>query len=537
MDNQIKVLAVDDEKFNLLLLQSCLKNGNYLVKTCSNALEALDVFKRNKFDVILLDIMMAGIDGFEVRKLVREINRDIPIIFLTSMVDDLNSTLLGRIADDQYSYYMNKSFNKKTLMTKIDQVVASYHEHHAFDRYYRKLEENLTLAGDVQKVMLPQWCIDSDQMEMSYLYLPSMKVSGDMLETVRIDESRLLFFVGDIAGHGVQAALYMSAIQSFLKALLFMGDGVELVPHTILNGIENFFRNDLGSKNYMTCIVAIFDFEHNRLSYQSAGHPGMIRCRANSGEAHVIDTERGGLPIGLARGTRYVIEDTVELDFDDDDFFAVYTDGIMDLNNSSGDNVNESLFLDMFGSLADSADLISIPFRMLSALEQIGYSVMPDDICLAVIRKRKAQPRQMTRVIGADTAEVSACVMEFSGFVRRIYPNERMATSVELLLSEFLNNVVIHGLESRKNTQTCIFIRLDALEKAVRIRVLDRGCKWSSNPALHASAELLESRNAARATSGRGIAIIYSIASSIVRNHYSGLNETVFLIKNTEKHG
>ena len=149
MKEQYKILAVDDEKFNLLLLKSCLKNENFQLTSCTDAIDALQEFKKDDFDLVLLDIMMRGIDGFEVRKLIRELNKQVPIIFLTSLVDDLNSTLLVKISDDPYTYYLNKSFDKQSLLKKINQAITAYRDQMAADQYYHKLEADLTLAGEV----------------------------------------------------------------------------------------------------------------------------------------------------------------------------------------------------------------------------------------------------------------------------------------------------------------------------------------------------------------------------------------------------
>ena len=173
-DDPIKVLAVDDEKFNLLLLQSCLKNENYFLKTSTNAIDALNEFKKEHFDVVLLDILMDGIDGFEIRHLIREFNKEIPIIFLTSMVDDINSSLLNRIASDQYSYYMNKSFNKENLLKKIEQAVMVYREHQSAI-LSSAAGGGSDSCGDVQADHLPRWCEITPQMEFSYLYEPHVR--------------------------------------------------------------------------------------------------------------------------------------------------------------------------------------------------------------------------------------------------------------------------------------------------------------------------------------------------------------------------
>lgn len=164
MENRYKILAVDDEKFNLLLLESCLQSESCDLVTCNDVLKAFSEFKKADFDVILLDILMDGIDGFEVRQLIRSRNKKIPIIFLTSLLDDINSTLVNRITADQYSYYLNKSFNKKTLIEKIEQAVQTYRESAAANGFLQKIESDLALAGEVQRLVLPNWCQINDQL-------------------------------------------------------------------------------------------------------------------------------------------------------------------------------------------------------------------------------------------------------------------------------------------------------------------------------------------------------------------------------------
>ena len=299
MENRYKILAVDDEKFNLLLLESCLQSESCDLVTCNDALKAFSEFKKADFDVILLDILMDGIDGFEVRQLIRSRNKKIPIIFLTSLLDDINSTLVNRITADQYSYYLNKSFNKKTLIEKIEQAVQTYRESAAANGFLQKIESDLALAGEVQRLVLPNWCQINDQLISSFLYEPNFKVSGDIFEFYRIADGRHLVVLGDIAGHGVQAALYMMALQAFLKMLLAEIAPEELQVHQVMNRINEFVRNDLNGESYMTCMVALFDFRRNHLTFHNAGHPGLICCSPSRGEAREISADgRGSIPIG-----------------------------------------------------------------------------------------------------------------------------------------------------------------------------------------------------------------------------------------------
>lgn len=322
MENRYKILAVDDEKFNLLLLESCLQSESCDLVTCNDVLKAFSEFKKADFDVILLDILMDGIDGFEVRQLIRSRNKKIPIIFLTSLLDDINSTLVNRITADQYSYYLNKSFNKKTLIEKIEQAVQTYRESAAANGFLQKIESDLALAGEVQRLVLPNWCQINDQLISSFLYEPNFKVSGDIFEFYRIADGRHLVVLGDIAGHGVQAALYMMALQAFLKMLLAEIAPEELQVHQVMNRINEFVRNDLNGESYMTCMVALFDFRRNHLTFHNAGHPGLICCSPSRGEAREISADgRGSIPIGWSRDLPYKEEDNIDFDFEDDSIF------------------------------------------------------------------------------------------------------------------------------------------------------------------------------------------------------------------------
>lgn len=537
MKEQYKILAVDDEKFNLLLLKSCLKNENFQLTSCTDAIDALQEFKKDDFDLVLLDIMMRGIDGFEVRKLIRELNKQVPIIFLTSLVDDLNSTLLVKISDDPYTYYLNKSFDKQSLLKKINQAITAYRDQMAADQYYHKLEADLTLAGEVQKIMLPTWATLNDQIISSYLYAPGVKVSGDIFEMVALSPQHYLCLIGDISGHGIQAALYMSAIQSYLKVLLAAAASPDLLePHDILNQINSFFNNDLNGENYMTCLVAIFDFQHNLLRYQSAGHPGIICCTAAHDDSWMIeDNGRGGIPIGWRRNYIYDAADNVEYHFSDDTIFMFYTDGILDLRNAADELAGESNFRMLVGPLPSECDVVTLPFRLRYALSQIGYNLPTDDICLVALQKNVPSANIMYRVITPDTALVSTTAAEFADFLRQRFDLYDLSVKIELLLSEFPNNIIIHGLESHKHNQSAIVIRMELLSDEVLIKVMDRGKIWNYTPTYSDSASFLEMQNQMMATSGRGMAIIHSIANSISRNHYCGLNTTIFSILTTQQ--
>ena len=101
-----KILVVEDEKDIQNIIKAFLENAEYKVETADDGLEGINIIQKNKFDLILLDIMMPKIDGFVVCEMIRK-NSNVPIIILTALTDE-ESQLKGfdKLADD----YITKPF-------------------------------------------------------------------------------------------------------------------------------------------------------------------------------------------------------------------------------------------------------------------------------------------------------------------------------------------------------------------------------------------------------------------------------------------
>lgn len=201
--------------------------------------------------------------------------------------------------------------------------------------------------------------------------------------------------------------------------------------------------------------------------------------------------------------------------------------------NAPEEVIEEKNFRELLGALAAESNVVSIPFRLRSVIDQIGFSESPDDVFIMALQKNCAIPTVCFRQLQPTTNSISAGVLEFCNFVQHHTGDEELGTRIELLLSEFLNNVVLHGLVNAKRGKAVIAVRLEVQEEKIVISAMDRGREWEDVPAsnVHTARQQLEELNANRATSGRGLAIITSIAESIRRKHYRGLNETVFIIR------
>lgn len=527
MSDKIKVLAVDDAPANLMILKGCLRGGNFELVTCTNAIDALQEFKKQYFDILLLDVIMPGIDGFELRKLIREVDKERPIIFLTAMIDDGNMTMLNQITWDSNTYYLNKVFDKKVLVQKITEVV-NMHRTRQLDRVYRdNLESELKLAGDLQRILLPDWCILDDKVLVSSLYVPAMQVSGDIFELIRLDESRYLFFIGDIAGHGISAALYMATVQAILK---IKAHEQNFTVHGLLADLNRFFCDELRGNTYMTALAVLFDFKSNHLVLHSAGHPPLLICPAGREPLFTAGEDKGGIPLGWFVNAEYRAEDNFEYDFDDDTMFLGVTDGVFDTAGEDGEFITKNELHDIVEALTADTDATVFPYRLKSMMEQMGYENISDDFTVVALQKRQCRADCIERLIPAKLSEVNKVATEFSSIAEDL----RQISEIELCVHEFLNNVIVHGNAGSNQRPDLIYINIAKEKGKFKIRGLEHGKKWDPS-----NMENIDGRNAedrsSPATSGRGMQILQAITDHVTYNSYCDLNETCFTLKSGEK--
>ncbi len=522
MPDGIRILAIDDAVANLAVIKGCLRGENFELTTQTNALEALQIFKEKFFDVVLLDVLMPGISGFELRKLIREIDKERPIIFFTSMIDDGSMTMLNQIAWDPHTFYLNKLTDKKILIQKINEVSGAHRARQLDKLRSRKLEEELQIAGKLQKLLLPPWCIADGTIAAGAVYAPSLLTSGDVFEVVHLADGKYLIFVGDIAGHGISAALYMTTIQTYLKMLSLLSDPQ---PHEMLAKLNEFVCTKIGNNAYLTALIAIVDFKTNTLTMHNAGHPPLLCCSPSKRTATELECPSDSPPLGWFSDANYKAEETLEYHFEDDDIFVALTDGVFDIEDDKGDTFPPEEFHALLADLVSESDSIVLPNRLLSVLNQIGYDRQLDDVTIVSFQKRQPGHCLIEIVLPPQLPVVDKVAVQFSTLV----PDLSMQSKIELCIHEYLNNVIIHGGKFTR-IDTPIYLAMHQVDDSYEIRGIDCSHPWNFAGQSDKDRESAEPEYEL-ATSGRGIQILQSITHSISYNSYAGINEAIFLLE------
>ena len=539
MPDKKKILVIDDEQFSLKTVQACMRGTDYSLTLCLDPQEAYSKFKSESFDVIITDINMNGINGFDLRGLIRNSNKLIPIIFMSSLADNMDNTLMKQITADRYSYYMNKSFKKMDLLMMIERALEVPNAQQQIAALKDGIEKDLRLAGQIQKFMLPQWSMVNDDFVMSYIYEPHAQVSGDLHEFFPIGAHRYISVVGDISGHGISAALCMTPIQLFIKNLFAYQSQETITPDLVLTQLNKIFCNNFKQNVYMTCLIVLWDFENNHLIYHSAGHPDMICLNFKQKMLKQINPDKlGSMPIGFDPANTYLPENNVEFDFTDDDLFLAFTDGLMDIGSSQFPEsfIEENEIYDFLTSLNENECTVAIPFLIRNFIEQIGYDRPSDDLVLVALRKNTDPERNVfISQINTDINETNDMLDRVHDYLLScpVESCQKLENDIEILLGEVLINCVQHGKDNANLTSNGIIVKIHPYQDKVNVTVLERGIFWDPNRN-YSGAEidkLLDELNNTHAAHGRGLPLIYNIASTVTRMHYRGLNKSVFGIR------
>ena len=187
------------------------------------------------------------------------------------------------------------------------------------EQEYRILDQELQLAHAVQQQLLPTSSVTCGPFTAAGLCRPSRQIGGDLFECLVLDDGSLVIVIGDVSGHGVQAALIMSAVVVLLRTEIKHGGA----PAEILGRLNRQLIDTLRYSTYVTLALARFHPDKQRLDYASAGHVSPFLLR--DGEVREISVS--SLPIGIDADAAYVTE---TLEFKSGDRYVFYTDGLVE---------------------------------------------------------------------------------------------------------------------------------------------------------------------------------------------------------------
>ena len=516
----VKILLVDDDLIDLEFLKRLLKNGEHELIVANNGFEALELIKNNSdIKLVLMDGIMPGLSGFETCKKIQTINDELPVILVTGLTDE---KFLKQAFDCGAVDFISKPPKKLEVLSRINNILKIRDAKDEIKKLYDSLVDDLKLAGSVQSYLISDWINIKDSIAMSSSYIPCSTVSGDLFDFIPLNDEKNLIYIGDISGHGIQASLMMAAIQVVIQ-LEVLEHKNDIKITRILQKLNTVFSEKFPSVSYMTFLIGVLDKNKQVFEYFSAGHPPIIAYNIETGSAQT-NSENGSLPIGMFSDTVYSESDIDILNWDQKTAILLYSDGLFEISSPQNNDFNIDSLLKKISNTTFSS-LFSLTDELIASLKKDGYQ-FDDDVTILFLHEISKNQNITTSTIANELNKIRPSVENICLELKEAKIPEEIINAAEILITEHLNNIVIHGKNQNDYLKTeNIFLSVNLNGRSLVIHTLDKGGKWNNHSNIAKN-----DNNKTLTESGRGLEIINIIAHGISYKRFDLLNETIFSI-------
>ena len=384
---QARLLVVDDNEDNRYTLIMRLQLEGYeKITEADDGESALELLRAQDFDLVLLDVMMPKVDGYQVLQRLKAAGQlhNIPVIMISAL-NEIDSVVrcieLGAVD------YLAKPFDPILLRARVGASLEKKRLRDEVAAYLARMESDLELARELQLSMLPtdfEKLIAAQRLEIFAMMEPAREVGGDLYDFFEMDDGRLCFLIGDVSGKGAAAALFMARTKNVIRliARLLRGThGSVPTPAEIIAAVNKELCQDNTGMMFVTLFLGILDTATGEIDFVNAGHnpPYLL-----AGNKVVPVAGCGGRALGVRSNSPY---ETGNLTLAPGDAIFLYTDGVTEAFNN-----NDQMFSDerLEAVLRDVAT--GRPQAIITAVSgAVGAfadgAEQSDDITAAVIRR------------------------------------------------------------------------------------------------------------------------------------------------------
>jgi len=330
------ILVVDDTSANLQVLAGMLKDRGYKVRPVPSGKLALLAARKDPPDLILLDINMPEMNGYEVCEHLKADDKlkGIPIIFISALTEPLDKVKAFATGGVDY---ITKPFQMEELHARVETHLKLRRLQIELEEYSRHLELarerlklDLELARGVQRGFLPQRLPEIPGYEFFANYESAYEVGGDYYDFILLPNQRVAVLLGDVAGKGVVAALLMAKLSADARFCMLTDPD----PAAAVTRLNSMMNHSGIADRFVTLVAAILDAGKHTVTLVNAGHPPpLIYHRATRTVEEAISKERTGFPIGVFDGFGYA---SCQVSLAPGDSILAFTDGVTEAMDAQG---------------------------------------------------------------------------------------------------------------------------------------------------------------------------------------------------------
>jgi serine phosphatase RsbU (regulator of sigma subunit) len=350
-----------------------------------NGCEALELLRANRFDLVLLDIEMPEMDGYQVLSTMKsdEQLRHIPVIMVTA-VDEIESAI--RCIEMGAEDYLPKPFNPVLLRARIGACLEKKHLRDKEQMYLKSLERELEIGREIQAGFLPTGLPQAPGWEISACLKSARKVAGDFYDAFYLEsEQKICLVIADVCDKGVGAALFMTLFRSLLRFTMqakdSLGEGSSADKLKYAATLTNNYIAETHGETGMfaTIFFGLLDPSNGMLTYINAGHEHPLVVYPS---LYCTPLRNTGPAVGVIPNVNFAVR---ELQLHPGEIFFAFTDGAPDSLDPAGNRFGRERLVSILANHTSAQGLLTDVYKQIT--EYMGEAEQFDDITLLAVRR------------------------------------------------------------------------------------------------------------------------------------------------------
>lgn len=563
MDKPLNILIVDDTETNLALISAFISKLGHTTILARNGREAVDSYRDSSPDMVLMDVMMPVMDGYQATAEIRKLagSKWVPVIFLSAKTQDSDLVRGLQAGGDDY---LTKPINLPILQAKIKAMqriagmqreIAEKAEQLAL--YHAENEREQTLAKHLLERLIRAHRTNDPMVER--LVLPATRFSGDIIATEFTPNNILHVILADSAGHGLPAALNVLPVVEVFYGMTEKGYSLS----SIVGELNSKIKQLMPTERFVAAALAAINFSERTIEVWNGGMPTAYFV---DDHGKIMREWRAAHPPMGIMGNADFLSKTETFHWNAPGRLFLYSDGLVEAENDAGERFGTGRVLQALNEECDQGQfwyLVSAANKFMdldNAVDDISIAAI--HCPMALVAEGIAQPEQPSATpvepgesrlavkLGPPELKSLDVLPWLIDWLNQLGFSQQQCQEMFLILSELYNNALDHGvlaLDSRLKHQEdgfglyldmreehlaglqhgSIEIELEQVQESrvpyLKLRIMDSGNGFSADSILNADI------SSSTRPAGRGIALVKTLCAEV---KYPGCgNEVIALYR------
>ncbi len=465
----MKVLLVDDSQETVLIATKFLRKMGHQPSVARSGAEGLRVFAAERPDLVLMDVVMPEMDGYEAAARIKAIGTDrwVPLVFLTAKTEDEAVARGIEVGGDDY---LIKPISFVTLKAKLDAFARMLHMQRQLEQksaelevYYRASEDEQHVAGHLMNQLVRADSLRDPLLE--HWIEPAHNLSGDLVAAARTPAGVLHVLLADGTGHGLAASLNVLPVVDPFYAMTARGHGVAAIAREINGKIKRW----LPVERFVAATFIALDPRERMIEVWTGGNPPPLLLDRQGRSMHEFSNPH--LPLGVLSQASFDMH-TERLRYDQDCQLILCSDGAVEAENPDGTQFGRKGLADAMRDVPPEKRLDCLK---LALNKHFAGRCAHDDISVAIVncgQETAHQRREPDAWTGAADAvadvaaarlaadgewSVRTCITArelryldtvpmLLGLLKQVRSARAHSAELSVILAELFNNALDHGL-------------------------------------------------------------------------------------------